>query len=240
MKAKIVLTAALALLCVLPPLTHAAPTCVKGTLESYIALGAEGCIFDNALYYDFTYASAVAAGVITQEGMNPANIEVTPNLLITSTMFPGLNFSASWRVADGQTEQSVIGYKVAPYSPVATATTPTPSSGVLTLDLGPSKVSGIIGSVKVQESTSATTSPVTTPPVTTSPVSVPPVTVTPPVTLEVYDICQDACKIQKTEKITVAPIQTLQITIVVSLSGGSDGASLSSFATDYTFGVQPG
>jgi hypothetical protein len=235
MKAKIVLAVALALLCFLPLLTHAAPTCVQGTLESYIALGAEGCIFNDALYYDFTYASAVASGVITQEGINPANIEVTPSLLTTSTLFPGLNFSASWRVAAGQSEQSVIGYKVAPYSPVASATTPTPSSGVLTLDLGTVKVPGIIGSVKVLESTSATT-----PAVTTSPVSVPPVTVTPPVTLEVYDICQDACKILKTEKVTVAPIQTLQITIVLSLSGGTDGASLSSFATDYTFGVQPG
>lgn len=39
MKARIVLASAFALLCLLPPLTHAAPACVKGTMESYIALG---------------------------------------------------------------------------------------------------------------------------------------------------------------------------------------------------------
>ncbi len=233
MKARIVLASAFALLCLLPPLTHAAPACVKGTMESYIALGAEGCIFDNALYSNFTYSTPVVGGVTTHEGITPANIVVTPSLLTTSTLFPGLNFSASWSVAAGQSEQSVIGYRVTPYPPMA-ATTP-PSSGILSLHLGPSKVFGIIGSVTVQESTSATV-----PPVTTSLVATPPVAVTTATTLEVYEICQDVCKTQKSENVPIVPIQTLQATIVVSLSGGADGAALSSFATDYTFSVQPG
>jgi hypothetical protein len=231
MKAKIVLAAAFALLSALPTLaqvTPVTPGCVKGTLESYIALGAEGCIFDNVLYSNFTYATPVVAGGTATEGNTPANIIVTPILLPTPTLFPGLNFSAvattatpgAWSVAAGQSEESVIGYLATPTELPATL----PASGTLILDLGPSKILGIIGSVTVQE--------------TAIPVP-PPATITPAVTLSVYEICEDACRIQQTEEVTIAPVEALQTTIVVSLSGGNGGASLSSFASDYAIGPQP-
>jgi hypothetical protein len=135
-------------------------------------------------------------------------------------LFAGLNFSAPWSVAASQSEQSVIGYNVAPFPPNASAVPP--FSGLLTLDLGTSQISGIIGSVIVQESTSDSVS-------TSSPLT----------TLEVYDICEDACRLQQTEETTISPLQALQTSVVVSLSGGSGGVSLESFATDYAFGPQP-
>ncbi|MGD0801724.1 MAG: hypothetical protein ABR906_10440 [Terracidiphilus sp.] len=209
MKAKFLLAAAFTLLLALPPFANATPACVRGTLASYIALGAGGCIFDNALYNNFTY------GPTSTVGVSPADIIVTPILLPTATLFPGLNFTAPWKVAAGQSEQSVIGYKATPYYPGAS---PVPDSGVLTLDLGQSQVSGIIGSVTVQETTTMTS--------TTG-------------TLEVYEICADACTIKQRDSVTITPAQTLQTTITVSLSGGNGGASLSSFASDYAIGPQP-
>ena len=209
MKTKILLAAAFLLLLALPPIANAAPNCVTGTLASYIALGSGGCIFDSALYRNFTY------GPSSTTGITPAEIIVTPILLPTSTLFPGLNFSAPWKVAAGQSEQSVIGYNVVPYPPEAS---PVPLAGVLTLDLGQAQVSGIIGSVTVQERT--TTASATG-------------------TLEVYEICADACTIKQRDSIAITPLQTLQTTLTVSLSGGNGGASLSSFASDYAFGPQP-
>lgn len=209
MKAKILLAAAFTLLLALPPSATAAPNCVQGTLASYIALGAGGCIFDSALYNNFTYSPTSTTGI------SPANIIVTPILLPTPTLFPGLNFTAPWKVAAGQSEQSVIGYKVVPFPPGAS---PLPTVGVLTLDLGKSQVLGIIGSVTVQERTTMTS--------TTG-------------TLEVYDTCEEVCRIKLSDSVTIAPVQTLQTTITVSLSGGNGGASLSSFASSYAFGPQP-
>ena len=209
MKAKIVLAAAFALLTALPPFANAAPSCVKGTLASYIALGAGGCMFDNALYDNFTYAPTSTVGI------SPANIIVTPILLPTSTLFPGLNFTAPWSVAAGKSEQSVIGYRVVPYPP---AGSPQPTSALLTLDLGQSQVLNIIGSVTVQERTTMTSATGT---------------------LEVYDTCQEVCRIKQSDSVSITPIQTLQTTITVSLSGGNGGASLSSFASDYAIGPQP-
>lgn len=111
----------------------------------------------------------------------------------------------------------MIGYDVVPYPPVTL-----PTGGLLTLDLGPSQVSGIIGSVIVQETTSDPTS--------ASGLAT---------TLEVFDICEDACRLQQTEETTISPLQSLQTKLVVSLSGGTGGVSLQSFATDYAFGPQP-
>jgi hypothetical protein len=209
MKAKILLAAVFTLLLAVPPFANATPACVQGTLASYIALGAGGCIFDNALYNNFTY------GPTSTTGVSPANIIVTPILLPTPTLFPGLNFTAPWKVAAGQSEQSVIGYTATPYWPGAS---PVPASGVLTLDLGQSQVLGIIGSVTVQERTTMTS--------TTG-------------TLEVYDTCEEVCTIKLSDSVTIAPVQTLQTTITVSLSGGTGGASLNSFASDYAIGPQP-
>jgi hypothetical protein len=206
MKFKTVLTAAFALLCALPSAAQQTANCVKGTLASYIALGSQGCMFGSVLYRSFTYATPVL------DPITPAQIVVTPVVLPTSTFqYQGLNFSAPWSVAAGGSEVATIGYSAVPYPPQAG---PETLGGVLTLDLGPSQVSGIIGSVSVQEKTNIAT-------------------------LDVYETCADACSIKQRDSVTITPIQVLQTSITISLSGGNGGASLSSFATDYAVGPQP-
>jgi hypothetical protein len=215
MKTKIILAAAFMLLLACPPRVHAVGACQTDTLANYIALGAEGCLFDAALYNNFGF-SAVSPG-----GVNPSNILVTPDLLITSTLFPGLNFSSlltsatpGWSAAAGKSEQFAITYDVSPISagvPVQT--------GVLTLDLGTSKVLGIIGSVTVTEAIEGAS------------------TISP---LEVYDTCEEVCSIRQSESITVTPVTTLHTLLTVSLTGGTGGVSLNSFAADDAFGPQPG
>lgn len=189
------------------PLAQAAPNCVKGTLESYILLGAGGCLFDGALYNNFSYAA------VSANGITAANITVEPAILPMSTLQQGLNFLADWSVAAGQTEESMIGFNVVPYPPVATT-----EPGVLTLDLGPASVEGIIGSVTVQERIAAT-----------STIS----------DLEVYEICADACRIKQVDSVTLTPIQPLQTSITISLSGGTGGATLHRFTVYDAFGPQP-
>jgi hypothetical protein len=209
MKTKIVFATVFTLLLASSSFAQAIPNCKTGSLASYIALGSGGCMFDSALYRNFTYTAAATNGVTAKD------ITITPILLPTSTLFPGLNFSANWSVAAGKSEQSVIGYNVVPFPPEAS---PVPTGGVLTLDLGQSQVLGIIGSVTVKETTSATS--------TTD-------------LLEVYEICADACTLKRTDSVAVTPIAPLQTTIVVSLSGGNGGATLKSFAADDAFGPQP-
>lgn len=210
MKSRIILAAACALLYAFPATAQVAstPPCVQGTLASYIALGSGGCMFESVLYRDFTY---IAASTIDA----PDQILVTPAVLPLANDFQGLNFSALtptiWSVAAGVSKQSVIGFNAVPFPPEAS---PAPSAAALVLDLGVSHVSGIIGSVNVQEVANAAT-------------------------LDVYDRCADACMIKQSESVTISPIQILQSTITISLSGGTNGASLSSFATDYIVGPQP-
>jgi hypothetical protein len=208
MKAKLVLSAAIALLLSHSVFAQVIRVCERGTLASYIALGAGGCEFNGALYNNFTYSSPSTATV------NPANIIVLPLTAAVAGFYPGLNFSAPWSVGAGQSQQSVIGYEVVPFPPITSAT-----AGVLTLDLGQATVSGIIGSVTVQENTVSTSG-----------------TISIVDTLEVYDKCADACTIKQTDSVTVSPLQTIQTSLIVTLSGGTGGASLKSFAADDTFG----
>jgi hypothetical protein len=253
MKSKIILAAAFALL---PAFTQAQtvappPECVKGTLASYIALGAKGCAFDNAVYSNFTYSTPVVSGSTTT--ITAAAVLVTPDLLPTATLSPGLNFSAtsatatpaSWSVAAGKTAEFVIGYLVTPPAIVcgcpaepAGGTCVCPpiavTSAPLTLDLGASKVPGIIGSVTVQENVTRFLPPTGTTG-GTSPAPVP-VTVA---TLEVYDTCDDVCRILQTDTVTISPLLPIQTNIEVSLTGGTGGASLNSFASDWAIGPQP-
>ncbi len=201
MKSKIVLAAAFALLLALPVFAQSAPPCVRGTLASYIKLGAGGCMFGSALYDNFSYATPTAGGVTAKR------IIVTPVTVPSSAVqFPGLNFSAPWSVAAGGTEQSVIGYRVVPFPPARPAPT-----ALLTLDLGQSRVLGTIGSVTVQETASAGTLSAS---------------------LEVYDKCVEVCSVKQQDQITLAPISTLQVSVNVSLLGGTNGASLKNFAAD--------
>ncbi len=209
MKTRIALETVFTLLLASSSFAQSIRNCVTGSLASYIALGSGGCMFDSALYRNFTYTAASTNGVTAND------ITVTPILLPTPTLFPGLNFTAKWSVVAGQSEQSVIGYNVVPFPPEAS---PASTGAVLTLDLGQSQVLGIIGSVTVKETTSATSATDA---------------------LEVYEICADACSLKRTDSVTVTPIAPLQTTIVVSLSGGNGGASLKSFAADDAFGPQP-
>ncbi|MGA2276246.1 MAG: hypothetical protein ABSG00_01480 [Terracidiphilus sp.] len=215
MKTRIILAAACSLLFALPSTAQiivGAPLCVSGTLASYIALGSEGCMFGSVLYHDFTFAAATANGI------DPANILVTPAVLPTASYSQGLNFSPlessaanGWSVAAGKVKQFTIGFAAVPYPPPLTIL---PASAELTLALGTAHVSGIIGSVNVQEVTQAAT-------------------------LDVYDRCADACTEKLRDTVTIMPAQILESSVTVTLSGGSNGASLSSFSTDYLVGPQP-
>lgn len=212
MKTKIVLAAALMLLLACPPLVHAVTTCQTGTLTSYIALGAEGCIFDGAIYNNFSFPA------ISTNGITPDDILVTPNLLPAANLFQGLNFTplltTGWSVGAGLSEEFVINYDVASIAPAGLGT------GVLTLDLGAAQISGPIGSVIVKE----TIAPATT-------ASIP---------LEVFEICEEVCSLKQSDSVTVTPIQPVQTTLTVTLDGGDGGVSLSGFAALDAFGPQPG
>jgi hypothetical protein len=205
MKTRIILAAAIMLLFASPVFAQVAappPSCQKESLADYILLGSTGCVYDNVLYTNFDYAPPGLTG------LTAAQITVTPVPLpiAVGVAISELTFSAKWVVAASQAEQSSIGYNVAPYISVVS-----PVSATLTLELGPSQVLGIIGSVTVNEQ-------VTTPTTATG------------TTIEVYDICADACEIKQTDSVTITSISSLQTLITVALSGGTDGASLSSFS----------
>jgi len=151
MKMRIVLAAAAALLVSASTFAQeVAPPCVTGTLASYIALGSGGCMFNSALYRNFTYS------VATTNTITPAQIIVTPVAIPISTApFLGLNFSASWQATAGQTQVSSIGYNVVPFPPVAE---PAPVAADLTLDLGGATVLGTIGGVTVKQTSTSSSS----------------------------------------------------------------------------------
>jgi len=205
MKTKILLAAAITLLLASPAFSQIVPQpCPTASLATYIGFGSIGCVWDNVLYRNFSYpvptSNEIPASAIT---VTPVPLPIAYGAAISE-----LKFSANWSAAAGGTEQSVIGYSVIPY---ALEANPVATPGTLTLDLGPSQVSGIIGSVTVTEK------------VTPSPAST-------GTTLEVYDICADACEIKQTDSVTITSISSLQTLITVALSGGTDGASLSSFS----------
>lgn len=212
MKTRIILAAACALLLASPVLSQIAPIpCPTASLAAYIGYGSIGCVYDNVLYRNFSYATPGLTGLkASQITVTPVPLPIAYGAAISE-----LKFSAKWSVAAGQAEQSVIGYSVTPY---AIAANPVATPGTLTLELGPSQVSGIIGSVTVTER------------VTPSPVST-------GTTLEVYDTCADACAIKQTDTVTLTSVPPLQTTLTVALSGGTDGASLSSFSALDNFGI---
>ncbi len=215
MKMKVLLAAAIGLLVSTSTFAQAIPahTCVKGTLASYIALGVEGCMFNSALYRNFTYAAPVLNTI------GPAEIIVTPAVLPMATApFQGLNFAAPWSAAAGGSQVSIIGYNVVPFPP---QDEPAPLGADLSLNLGTSKVSGIIGSVSVTQVSTSDGLPAES------------------VTLQVYDTCNDVCSVKQSDSVTVTPLATIQTTLTVTLTGGNDGVSLSNFATNESFGVQP-
>lgn len=216
MKSKTILAAAFALLISAPTFAQeSAPACVKGTLASYIALGAGGCMFNSALYRNFTYAAP------TPTTISPTEIIVIPAVLPMATApFQGLNFSAPWSAAAGKSQVSIIGYNVVPFPPQGE---PAPLAADLTLDLGTVKILGIIGSVTVTQQSTAS----------------PAVSTASTANLEVYESCEEVCSIRQSDSVTVSPLATLQTTLTITLTGGIDGVSLNNFAANESFGVQP-
>ena len=211
MKVRLLLAAACALLASTTTQAQvtAAPNCTAGTLASYIALGAGGCLFESTLYRDFTYAAPVSTTI------TPAQILVIPSLGVTAiTPYPGLTFYAPWSVAAGGSLTSIIGYNTVPFPPIEIGATD------LTLDLGTASVGGIIGSVAVTETATPASSAL-------------------PVTLEVYEICEDACRLQKTATATVDEVGSFTHELTVTLTGGTGGASLNYFTANQSYGVLP-
>jgi hypothetical protein len=117
------------------------PACVSGTLASYMALGAGGCVFGGVTFANFTYAAKVSGGAPM---IKADQITVLPVLVIPETA--QFTFSASWSVANAQSQVSVIRYTaVLPCGDTAPAE--------LDLTLGPAHVGGIVGNASVQEKT---------------------------------------------------------------------------------------
>jgi hypothetical protein len=117
------------------------PTCSTGTVESYVALGAEGCTLAGNIFANFTYSAKSGGGAPI---VRADQITVVPILLAPETT--RFNFSAPWSVGSEQSQDSVIGYTVVlPCGDSRTAQ--------LDLILGSPQIQGIFGSVTVEEAT---------------------------------------------------------------------------------------
>jgi hypothetical protein len=55
----------------------------------------------------------------------------------------------------------------------------------------------------------------------------------------VYEICEDACRLQKTDTESLAGLQSLTFALTVTLNGGTDGASLNYFTANESYGPLP-
>lgn len=216
MKIRLLIAAACALLASTATQTQAqvaaGPNCVAGTLASYIALGAGGCMFESTLYRNFTYIAPVSTTIM------PEQILVIPSSIVSvTTPYPGLTFYAPWNAGKDLTLTSIIGYNTVAFPPNASAEL---LDTILNLDLGAASIGGIIGSVEVTE-------------------TVTPADTTLSQELQVYEICADACRLQKTDTAVLVGLQSLDIQLNVTLDGGTGGASLSSFTTNQTYGLPP-
>jgi len=213
MKARFLIAAACGLLA--SSTTHAQVVgrpCVTGTLASYIALGAGGCMFESTLYRDFTYAAPVSTTI------TPEQILVIPSSGVSvTTPYPGLTFYAPWNAGKDQELTSIIGYNTVPFPPNASVEV---LATDLTLDLGATSVGGIIGSVEVTEKVNEAS-------------------VTLPQELQVYEICEDACRLKKTDTTSLAGLETLTHALTITLEGGTGGASLNYFTANQSYGPLP-
>jgi hypothetical protein len=122
-------------------LSAAPPTCVTGTLASYIALGAQGCTLNGDVFANFSYSADASGDAAT---ITADQIIVTPLVIVPAVA--RFNFSAPWSVDRDQKQESVIRYTIVP-----------PPGGAapfrLQLTLGTPLVGGIIGGVRVTEIT---------------------------------------------------------------------------------------
>jgi hypothetical protein len=118
----------------------APPQCKKGTLASYISLGANGCTFANVTYANFKYSASAQGGASI---IQANQITVLPTLVVPAT--GRFKFSAPWSVGTAQSQGSKITYTtVLPCGDTAPAE--------LDLVLGTAELGGI-GSVTVNETT---------------------------------------------------------------------------------------
>jgi hypothetical protein len=117
------------------------PTCVAGTLASYIALGAGGCTSAGVTFANFSYTAAAGGGAPT---IRANQITVKPLFIVPEAM--RFNFQAPWSVGERQSQDSIITYTaVLPCGDTRTAEAD--------LNLGAAQFGGIIGSVIVNETT---------------------------------------------------------------------------------------
>ncbi len=86
-----------------PSLLQAAPLCVSGSLEEYIALGSGGCTVGNALFADF------GASVVDPAATPILAAEVIVSPLLSDTSL-GLVFSLISNVGPGEFEDLLIRY----------------------------------------------------------------------------------------------------------------------------------
>ncbi|MGB0063794.1 MAG: hypothetical protein WBP85_05055 [Terracidiphilus sp.] len=216
MKVRLLIAAACALLASTASITQAqvsaGSNCIPQTLAYYISLGAGGCMFDATLYRNFTYIAPVSTTI------TPEQILVIPSSNVSvTTPYPGLTFYAPWNAGKDLTLTSTIGYNTVPFPPNASAEVLAEN---LTLDLGTASIGGVIGSVEVTE-------------------TVTPADLTLSEQLQVFDICEEVCREQTTDTVSLAGLQSLTFSLNVALDGGTGGASLNSFTTNESYGPLP-
>jgi hypothetical protein len=139
MKLGLKIAAGYSLACAL--LSAAPPSCITGTLASYIALGAEGCTFNGNVFANFAYSASASGGATM---IRADQITVVPLLILPETA--RFSFSAPWSVGKGQKQDSIISY---------TAVLPCGNTqrAQLDLTLGAPHIGSMIGSVTVDETT---------------------------------------------------------------------------------------
>jgi PEP-CTERM motif len=108
----------LALAGLLAPLGLAAPhawaaACVNGaSLDTYLALGATGCVIGDKTFSDFTYISSSSGGAtaIPDTGVTVATVgPAGTGASVTSPNY-GFEFNASWSANAGQATDATIGF----------------------------------------------------------------------------------------------------------------------------------
>lgn len=216
MKLRFLIAAACALLASTATQTQAqvaaGPNCTTNTLAYYISLGSGGCMFESTLYRNFSY---VVPGTTP---ISPEQILVIPSSSVSvTTPYPGLTFYAPWSVPKDLSLTSIIGYNTVPFPPNASAGV---LDTILNLDLGTASIGGVIGSVEVTE-------------------TVTPANSTLAEQLQVYEICEEPCRLQKTDTAVLAGLQSRNFSLNITLDGGTGGASLNSFTTNETYGLPP-
>ena len=207
MKQLILLTASTVLLSVSSP---AAP-CAPGTLASYMVSAAAGCTLGNLTVSGFTYKASATGGAVE---ITPDQIMVEPLLAPVGSF--GLQFSAPWRAVTGQTQGSVITYKV-----MAQPTTTPPGNTIKELMLnGSGFTGGLITSAIVTEG-----------PVTSAAVS----------PLQVYEKCKGAtvCQTKTTAKLELKkPAAAMVVSDNVALTAKQGATTVGDFA-DWFVVCQP-